>query len=93
MNSDQHYETAIKMAAYKIVTILREFESNPQIKNQLINLTMRRVNRMLNGENVVIDGPGLTRVIDDPLEEAPKVDEVTKDPTAVDLKDSENKQS
>ena len=85
-----HYETATKMAAYKIVTILREFESNPQIKHQLINMTMQRVNRMLNGEQITIDGPGLTRVIDDPVEEAPKAPAAEKDSIPSDLKDSEN---
>lgn len=66
MDSTQ-YETLIGTTAYKIVAALREFERfSPDVKNQVTNATMARVNKILNGEPITIEGPGLVCEVADP---------------------------
>ena len=56
--------------AYKIVYLLRQTFANEseEIKEGALNIVMRRVNEMMSGPApVIVDGPGLTRVVEEPV--------------------------
>ena len=66
--SDEQLITETKVVAFKIVTALKQFDKYElSTKNQLLNMTMARVNRMINGEVVIVDGANLTRDVDEPI--------------------------
>ena len=66
--SDDLLITETKVVAFKIVTALKQFDKYElSTKNQLLNMTMARVNRMINGEVVIVDGANLTRDVDEPI--------------------------
>ena len=70
--SDEQLITETKVVAFKIVTALKQFDKYElSTKNQLLNMTMARVNRMINGEVVIIDGTNLTRDVDEPINSEP----------------------
>ena len=70
--SDEQLITETKVVAFKIVTALKQFDKYElSTKNQLLNMTMARVNRMINGEVVIIDGANLTRDVDEPINSEP----------------------
>ena len=70
--SDDLLITETKVVAFKIVTALKQFDKYElSTKNQLLNMTMARVNRMINGEVVIVDGANLTRDVDEPINSEP----------------------
>ena len=70
--SDDLLITETKVVAFKIVTALKQFDKYElSTKKQLLNMTMARVNRMINGEVVIVDGANLTRDVDEPINSEP----------------------
>lgn len=70
MKSDEEYNEMTKIAAFTIVNALSVFKNeDPGVREKLTQITNNRVNRMLNGEPVVIEGEGLVTVIDNPPED------------------------
>ena len=70
MKSDEEYNEMTKIAAFAIVNALSVFKNeDPGVREKLTQITNNRVNRMLNGEPVVIEGEGLVTVIDNPPED------------------------
>ena len=73
-------EVTATVTAYKIAHLLREaFKTEPQaVQNSGVHAVMRHVNRIFYGsENVILEGAGLTRVVEEP---APTVNKYEGDP-------------
>lgn len=61
-----------KRAAFLIVQALNIFKNEPpQIRQQAQQIIMQRVNRMMNGDNSIIEGEGLVTVIPEANETTP----------------------
>jgi hypothetical protein len=67
MKTPEQYEEMSKMAAYKVISAFGAFSQEPpHIQAQSRQIIMQRVSRMLEGENVVMEGNGLVREIKEP---------------------------
>lgn len=68
MRTDEEYNEMTKRAAFRIASVLIEFyDEDPNVRDKLVNITNNRVNRILNGESLIIEGDGLvTEVAEEP---------------------------
>lgn len=62
--SNEEYNEITKISAGKIAFILSEFNDfEPQIRAELLRVTQSRVNRIMNGEQILIEA--FTKIIED----------------------------
>jgi hypothetical protein len=62
----EELDTLSKIAAKQIVDAVSVFKNEPvEIQQRAMQVVMARVQRLMNGENYVIDDPSLTKVIED----------------------------
>ena len=66
MKTPQEYDVMAGVAAFRIVQAIRMFQNEPaSIREQAINVIMGHVQRILDGENIIIEGAGfVTEVFD-----------------------------
>lgn len=70
MKTMEQYDEMTKQAAYLIVQAISSFKDEPlEIQHQAHQIIMKRVQHMMHGDPVILEGVGLVTLIEEPAKQ------------------------